>query len=121
MTTKEQEIKNLMSSLNITKEEAVELWTFDHSETAKNEEVERLTEKANKNIKTREQSSVTHKNYKRERKVDIDKKAILEVVNTALFNVYNVVGEVKTETEINFNYNGNNYTLKLTKHKPPKN
>jgi hypothetical protein len=30
------------------------------------------------------------------------------------------VTEVKTETEIKFNYGGDSYTFKLTKHRPPK-
>jgi len=119
-TSKEKEIQNLMSSLQISREEAEELWRYDHDENIKNEEADSLTDKAKKNTRTCEQSSVTHKSYSRERKVDTEKKAILEIVNTALFNAYNIQGEVKTETEINFMYNENSYTLKLTKHKPPK-
>ena len=121
MKTKEQEIKQLMETLELTREEAEETWAFDHNENAVNEEADALTEKAKKNVKICEQSSVSRKSYERERKVDTEKKEIIEVLNNALFNSLNVVGEVKTETEINFTFNESDFTIKLTRHKKPKN
>jgi hypothetical protein len=54
----------------------------------------------------------------KERKVDEDKKFLLEVFRGKMEEVanLNILG-VKTETEISFQYLGNDYTLKLTKHR----
>ena len=56
----------------------------------------------------------------RERKVDAEKLEILQVCDDALCDLVDNVIERKTETELSFVYNGNAYTLKLTKHRPPK-
>ena len=61
----------------------------------------------------------------RERKVDDEKKKILSEVKVLIEGIQLNNGEtanavMKTETELSFPYNGNEYTLKLTKHRPPK-
>lgn len=56
----------------------------------------------------------------RERKVDADKGALLNIVKEALEKEGISIDAVKTETEISFTQGGNAYTLKLTKHRPPK-
>lgn len=54
----------------------------------------------------------------KERKVDEDKKFLLEVFRSRMEEVANLtILGVKTETEISFQYFGNDYTLKLTKHR----
>jgi len=54
----------------------------------------------------------------KERKVDEDKKFLLEVFRGRMEEVANLtILGVKTETEISFQYLGNDYTLKLTKHR----
>lgn len=54
----------------------------------------------------------------KERKIDQDKKFLLEVLRGRMEEVkdINILG-VKTETEISFQYRGDDYTLKLTKHR----
>ena len=56
----------------------------------------------------------------RERKVDETKKSLLSYVRTALENLGISITDVKTETEINFQYGGECFTLKLIKHRPKK-
>ncbi len=56
----------------------------------------------------------------RERKVDTDKGALLNIVKEALEKEGISIDAIKTETEISFTQGGNAYTLKLTKHRPPK-
>lgn len=62
---------------------------------------------------------VKTKKAKVERKVDNDKLEIFNLIIPALTDkVEN--GTLKNEVEYSFTLNGNSYTLKLTKHRPPK-
>ena len=69
-----------------------------------------------------EQGEVKKDRKPRERKVDEDKKLILSVVKTLLTGFLRNHGQAdtiaeKTETELCFTFNGNDYTLKLVKHR----
>lgn len=57
---------------------------------------------------------------KKVRKVDEDKKVILERIAETIATMTESDVTTKTETECSFEYNGNSYTIKLTKHRPPK-
>lgn len=71
-----------------------------------------------KGIKNYVQSSVEKKPRKpRERKVDEEKGQLLKNVKTLLEGMQANIINVKTETEIEFNYNNNHYSIKLTKHR----
>lgn len=54
------------------------------------------------------------------RKVDEEKKVILENIKESIELLGIEVTEVKTETEISFLHNGNSYTLKLLRHRNKK-
>ena len=74
-----------------------------------------------KGIKNYVQSSVEKKKRKpRERKVDEEKKYLLGCVETLYKDMGADIVKIKTETEIEFYYNDNHYTIKLTKHRPKK-
>ena len=74
-----------------------------------------------KQIKRYEQSSVEKKPRKpRERKVDEEKGHLLGYVKNLLEGIQAEIINVKTETEVEFRYNGNHYTFKLTKHRNKK-
>ena len=82
------------------------------------EEIARLEMKAKANDKRYEQSKPKNKTP-RERKVDEVKKYLFEVVVSALEGeVEN--GSMKNEVEYSFDYKGERYTFKLTKHRPAK-
>ena len=82
------------------------------------EEIARLEIKAKVNDKRYEQSKPKNKTP-RERKVDEVKKYLFEVVISALEGeVEN--GSMKNEVEYSFDYKGERYTFKLTKHRPAK-
>lgn len=72
-----------------------------------------------KEIPNYTQATVKKKRKKVERKVDVDKQNLLEVLRTAIAETAEI-GEVKPETEFNFTFGGNAYTVKLIKHRPPK-
>lgn len=116
--TKEQEIQRNMELLEISREEAEQLWEDDHSDEVL-PEVAEMERKAAK-IKNYTQGSKPRKKAEKVRKVDEEKGYILGEVRTLLegLGVDNIA--TKTETEISFALNGNAYTLKLTKHRPPK-
>ena len=82
------------------------------------EEIARLEIKAKANDKRYEQSKPKNRTP-RERKVDEVKKYLFEVVMSALEGkVEN--GTMKNEVEYSFDYKGERYTFKLTKHRPAK-
>lgn len=72
-----------------------------------------------KNIKRYEQSAKPRKRNTKERKVDTEKQTLLNVIHEA-FRPMASNFSIKTETELNFTFNGNDYTVKLVKHRKPK-
>jgi len=73
-----------------------------------------------RDIKTYTKSDAPRKQTKRERKVDPDKKLLIGWLDDAICDFADNVLEVKNESEIHFQYNENDYTVKLIKHRPPK-
>lgn len=74
-----------------------------------------------KEIKRYETSDEPKKERKlKERKVDEEKKNLLALMSGLLEGIGATEMVTKTETEISFALNGNAYSLKLTKHRPPK-
>ncbi len=111
------EIEKNMKALEISRDEAIEMW-LDDNDYIENEEAEALTEKA-KVIKRYETSDKPRKKVTKERKVDEEKKHLINILVTALGDeVRNI--SVKNEAEISFLCNENSYTIKLVKHRPPK-
>ena len=83
------------------------------------EEMAEMEVKASKQHRY-EQAKQPKKRKPKVRKVDKEKKFLLENIGELLLALKADVKKVKTETEISFTYNGNDYTLKLTKHRPKK-
>lgn len=86
------------------------------------EEAEEMAEMEIKagTVKRYEQSDKPRKRATKERKVDETKKRILTNVRILLEGMGATEASVKTETEIAFLFGGDRYTMKLTKHRPPK-
>ena len=112
-----------MKKLNISREEAEQLFEDDENDFI-SEDGEKMTAAA-KQTQHREKSDNKRKNTTKERKIDTDKKYLFDMIKTFLTNteLNEKITDVtaKTETELNFLYNGAKYTWKLTKHRPPKN
>lgn len=83
-------------------------------------EMAEMEVKAKKEVKNVAQSDKKRKPSTRERKVDEEKGAILREVKALLEELGATDTEMKTETEIDFLFNGNSYSIKLTKHRPKK-
>lgn len=114
----DKDIENLMTALELSKEEAIETWLDDNDYTS-NEEVEELSKKA-KAIRRYEKSDNERKKTTRERKVDEEKKRLLLDVKTLLEGLGANVTNIKNEAEISFLFGENDYTFKLIKHRPKK-
>lgn len=117
---KRAEIEKFMQKLGISYEEAVQLMEDDEEDFI-GEEGEEMTKKAKINSATeRVQGEKPKKKAVKERKVDEEKGHILGCLSETLKEMGVENATTKTETEISFEMNGNKYTLKLTKHRPPK-
>lgn len=115
--TKEQTIEKYMEKLNISYQEAEQLWEDDQEDYI-GEEGEKMTENA-KSLKRYEKSDKVRKKSTRERKVDHTKRYLLELAETGLDGFVENV-EYQNEVSISFTYEGEKFSLKLTRHRPPK-
>ena len=111
------EIQHNMKALGISEKEAIDMWLDDNDYT-ENEVVEELTKKA-KSVKRYEQAEKPRKKTVKERKVDEEKKHLINILVTSLNGEVSNIS-VKNEAEISFTCNENSYTIKLVKHRPPK-
>ena len=119
----EKQIEKIMKSLGCTREEAIELIMED-------EAVDRMTSKEVNSDLTADQKKAMKKAtntgtkkrtaVKRERKVDETKKRLLTDYKTLLEGLGAEVEPLKTESEMHFIFEGESYTVKLIKHRPPK-
>lgn len=121
MAKKTDLAKKYMEKLQISFEEAMQL-VEDDADDFIGDEGEEMTEKA-KEVTASEKSQSDDAKKKRkpkERKVDEEKGYILKTVSDVVAEMGAESLSLKTETELSFIFNDNSYTLKLTKHRPPK-
>lgn len=128
-TEKEYEalIQKHMATLKCSREEAIDLIECDDEIDRGNTELFALTAEQKKIVRAvtkADKNPTAKRTVKRERKIDEDKKHIFDILRIPLEG-YQLNGEIenltcKNEAEISFTYNGNEYTVKLTKHRPKK-
>lgn len=119
----EKEIEKQMKANHCTREEALEILQWDYEIDHGNTENGALTKEQKalvRKITKADKDPLKKRTVKRERKVDTDKLAIIQVLDDALCDIADNVEERKNETDIHFTYNGNAYTVKLTKHREKK-
>lgn len=117
----DNKIDEYVEKLDLSITEACELILEEEGKIEEPKEVTAIIKETEKNAPRRyEKSATDRKKAVKERKVDETKKKILNGVKALLEEMGAEVLEVKTETEIKMNYDGASYTLKLTKHRPPK-
>ena len=114
------EIEKNMKLLQLTKEEAIELWLDDNDYT-ENAEAEELTAKAKENkINHEAKSDKKRKTAKRERKPDEEKEKLIEILANCL-KTEGFETEITNKSKIiEFDVGGNHYKLDLIKQRPPK-
>lgn len=84
------------------------------------EEMAKMELNANKNCKRYEKTEKERKKTAKVRKVDEEKKHLLSCIENLLVGMSAEIIATKTETEIDFTYKDNTYSVKLIKHRPPK-
>ena len=112
------ELAENMKALGISEQEAIDMWLFDN-DYEDNEEVDEMTVKA-KAVKRYEKGDTPRKATKKERKVDEEKKTLLDLCRVPIEEAGGNVTNVKNEAEFSFTFGNNFYTVKLVKHRPPK-
>lgn len=115
---KEKEVQKNMDILGITREEAEELWLFDHDQ-AECAEVEELEQKQKEKEKPKGSSLDKVRHMKAKKKADGNKEAIFAHIfeNIGLCEVVKNPEEI-TASKISFmDKDGNYYSISLTKHK----
>ena len=115
-TVDESDIKDIMETEKMDRETAVRCYFEDMGLIDAGEKAT-ITEIASTPQKRQYvKSDKPRKKAERVRKVDEEKKVILE----KLMSVIDVEKTVKNEAEFSFNLNGTDYTVKLVKHRPKK-
>ncbi len=107
------EIETFKTKYNLSQDEAIQLWLEDN-DYLENEIVNELVEKT-KGQRHYEKSTKERKPSTRERKVDEEKKELLNKLMEGF-----EVDSVKNEAEFSFHIGENFYTVKLVKHRSPK-
>lgn len=119
----QKEIDNLMKTLELTEQEAIETWLDDNDYTT-NEQVEELTKKAKANGTTKigARVNVENKKVERERKANPTKALIIDQLWQKLAEIEHI-SNLKVENKeklITFSLNGNDYKLDLVQKRAKK-
>lgn len=119
----QKEIDNLMKTLELTEQEAIETWLDDNDYTT-NEQVEELTKKAKANGTTKigARINIENKKVERERKVNPTKALIIDQLWQKLAEIEHI-SNLKVENKeklITFSLNGNDYKLDLVQKRAKK-
>lgn len=120
----EKWIEQAMKSLEITREEALDLWACDHDEE-ENEEQNTLDKKASK-VKVDRGAGGGNKKVDRkprEKKVNAEKQAIITSVFNAIRTDFSDISAITVRNDekyVDFTLNGVEYTLNLVAHRPKK-
>ena len=119
----QKEIDNLMKTLELTEQEAIETWLDDNDYTT-NEQVEELTKKAKANGTTKigARVNVENKKVERERKANPTKALIIDQLWQKLAEIEHIsnLKVANKEKLITFSLNGNDYKLDLVQKRAKK-
>lgn len=110
----EKLVQKYMAKLDLTREEAIQLIKDEQQDIMTPEQVE-LTEKAKQLGRHYETSTQPRKKAVKVRKIDEVKKDLLSDFEDSLPFGCDCMFQ-DTETELHFRYEGEYYTLKLTRH-----
>lgn len=116
----DNKIDEYVEKLDISIAEACELILEESGKIEESEETKKAIKDAEKNAPRRYEKSGNRKKTEKVRKVDETKKMFLDEVSALIEDLGAVVVSRKTETETTFEFGGETYTFKLTKHRPPK-
>lgn len=114
-------LNETMRDFDIPKDKAVRMY-FEDMDILKPTDTDTIEEVATIKAKRKyTKSDKPRKKSTRERKVDEEKAEILNLLIQGYTEKYPRMVQVKNEVEFSFRHNGNDYTVKLVKHRPLKN
>ncbi len=116
----DNKIDEYVEKLDISILEACDLILEEEGKIEESQETKQAIKDAEKNAPRRYEKSGNRKKTEKVRKVDETKGLLLANVKDLIEKMGAEVQGIKTETELNFIYEGAHYTFKLTKHRPPK-
>lgn len=116
----DNKIDEYVEKLGISIYEACDLILEEDGKIEETEETKKAIKEAEKNAPRRYEKTGTRKKTEKVRKVDETKGFLLRNVKTLIEGLGASATEIKTETELKFDFEGASYTFKLTKHRPPK-
>ena len=123
----EKWIQSTMKTLDLTREEAIEMWMDDHDidqGKAKDFDLDPEKQKIVKEMTKAGGKARAKETKPRERKPNDEKRTIIQDLNDFLVNncqdYINLVEIVNVEREITFKIGENAYSLTLTCHRKPK-
>lgn len=116
----DNKIDEYVEKLGCSIAEACDLILEESGKQEESEETKKAIKDAEKNAPRRYEKSGNRKKTEKVRKVDETKLMFLNEVSALVEDLGAVIINRKTETETTFEYEGETYTFKLTKHRPPK-
>lgn len=116
----DNKVNELIEKLGCSIFEACELILEESGKIEESKETREAIAEITKNAPRRYEKGGNRKKTEKVRKVDETKKHLLECVKTLVEGLGATETATKTETELTFNFEGERYTFKLTKHRPPK-
>lgn len=122
LTIPDNELEKNMKLLDISKDEAIQMWLEDN-DYCENEEVENLTKKAKDNKAVQHGATNINKSRtstKRERKPDLEKEDVVCRLADFLEAIGTSVKITNKSKLIEFEIGENHYKLDLIKQRPPK-
>ena len=122
ITIPDTELEKSMKILNISRDEAIQMWLEDN-DYCENEEVEILTAKAKENHAVQHGAVNANKSRtatKRERRPDVEKEEIIHKLAEFLETIGTSVEITNKSKIIEFNIGENHYKVDLIKQRPPK-
>lgn len=119
------DIQRVMASLKVSEAEAVEILKADEAIDDGEKLFEQTAEQKKATKQMTSAGGSKHKEKtKRERKVDEDKATLIKAIDEGLrkVGVPFIGGNLAPQNtaELSFEFNGNSYTVKLIKHRKPK-
>lgn len=119
------DIQRVMASLKVSEAEAVEILKADEAIDDGEKLFEQTAEQKKASKAMASAGGGKHKEKaKRERKVDEDKATLIKAIDEGLrkVGVPFIGGNLASQNtaELSFEFNGNSYTVKLIKHRKPK-
>lgn len=116
----DEKIDEYVEKLDISIADACELILEENGSIEESAETTKAIKEAEKNAPRRYEKTGERKKVVKVRKVDETKGFLLRNVKTLIEGFGASATEIKTETELKFDFDGASYTFKLTKHRPPK-